>query len=243
MSKFRAQSMSVAAVLSFVAGSGMISNAAQAEDRWSGLYMGVGIGVAWSKADIDTPRNNVTRRAARHDTVDLGESLAGSVFAGYQHQFGQFVAGVEGKLAFADLDGNTGCGYRTYRCNLEVGNISSIGGRLGYVMHNVLVYGTAGYAQANVKSYLQSGNSIIAGADSKHGGSYFGAGFDVPISERLSLGVEYTHYNLDTRYHDQNHARWTSDRYVNPTYDTIQARLTFKLGGRHDQVATVEPLK
>jgi outer membrane immunogenic protein len=208
------------------------ASTAQAQDRWSGLYMGVGVGVAWGDADWKFA-NNLIRNP---DTIDLGKSLAGSVFAGYQRQFGNFVAGVEAKWSFADLEGSASCFGVGVTCHVESTGIGSIGGRLGYAFNNALIYGTGGYAQTNVKSHFEINNNKVVFSDNKHSGHYLGAGLDYALSDRLSLGVEYTHYSLDTRYHVSG----IVSRYIDPSYDTIQARLTFKFGHEHRHV---EPLK
>jgi outer membrane immunogenic protein len=139
---------------------------------WSGLYVGLHAGYAWSDVDVELrePGGAVTAleffgapTGASHDL----DGFLGGGHIGIQHQWGRWVLGVEAALSFADLrDRSTEpfagqetllgfpvafwAGESSFRT--EVDNFMSIAGRLGYAHDRWLVYAKGGFATAAIRT-------------------------------------------------------------------------------------------
>ena len=79
-----------------------------------------------------------------HDSPVVGGQI------GIQHQFGNFVLGVEGTLtvAFQDDYASTACPNPAFTCALRFDDVITIGPRLGWAMGKWMPYLTGGYASA-----------------------------------------------------------------------------------------------
>ncbi len=86
---------------------------------------------------------------------------------GYNWQFNQFVVGAEADASWADLG--------------ESDSLASIRLRAGIPIDRLLVYGTGGVAFADFED-----SSWVAGA-----------GVEYAITDKLSAGLEYLHYDFD----------------------------------------------
>lgn len=132
---------------------------------WTGFYVGLNAGAAFNNKNTGsifttglTPPNNsiYTGGGNSNDTA-----FTGGVTAGYNMQFGSFVAGVEGDINYLDrknggsgafpTPANVGPGFDD-RTDFAVsrGNGSNyfgtLRGRLGFAFDRALVYGTGGLA-------------------------------------------------------------------------------------------------
>jgi outer membrane immunogenic protein len=192
---------------------------------WSGLYLGAGIGAAWGDSSYVFTNGS----PAVPNPIDFDTSWAGGVFGGIQHQWGNFVLGVETGILVTDLNGSSSCPNPAFTCSAEVDWIWTIGPRLGFAFSSLHVYGTGGYALGSVSS-----NAVnVTGSDpveDRNGGWYAGGGVEWQFKPNMILGVEYRHIELDTERHDSVRFPGSDDRNVDATVDTIQARLTVKLG-------------
>jgi len=119
-------------------------------------------GVQLGYADIDS------------NGADLdGNGLLGGIHAGYRWDFGQFVAGAE-----LDYDKASGIDLGTDGTLDDVARLKLIGGAdLG----NSLVYATAGAARAS---------ATVAGDSLSDNGWFIGAGVDVAVTDRWTVGGE-----------------------------------------------------
>lgn len=122
---------------------------------WTGGYAGVGLG--WDQAKSDAHK---------------GTSGIGSVFAGYDYDFGKFVLG--GELGANKSHASYGTGTLKTSYDAKV--------RGGVDLGKTLVYGALGAAHA----------------DGVHGvGKLIGVGVDYKLTDRILVGGEadYTQYN------------------------------------------------
>jgi outer membrane immunogenic protein len=124
---------------------------------WTGGYVGVGLGYDHASTSPD---------------IGSGSSGLGSVFGGYNHDFGKFVLG--GEIAANRAHANWGADTvkSTYDAKL----------RGGVDLGNTMVYATVGGEHA----------------DGVHGvGTLIGAGVDYKLTDRIVLGGEadYTRFN------------------------------------------------
>lgn len=129
---------------------------APAPADWTGGYAGVGLGYSKAKTSPD---------------VGSGSSGIGSLYGGYNKQFGNFVVGGEVGLNKAHSNYGTGTLKTSYDAKL----------RGGYATGKTLIYGALGAAHA----------------DSVHGvGKMVGLGVDYKLTDKVVVGGEadYTAY-------------------------------------------------
>ena len=136
--------------------------------RWNGVYAGASVGYGFLK-----------------DTAPAeGKDWAFGGYVGYNYQMGNFVFGIEGDLDRAKIMFNDGS---------DVASDYIYAGRFraGYATDSFLVYGTIGAEHGTVKS----GNLVAFGVtpDLKDTALQLGGGIDVAITNRISLGADYTY--------------------------------------------------
>ena len=95
-----------------------------------------------------------------------------------------------------------------------------------------------GVARANIHTQAQTiaSGALLAQVSNTHNGWYVGGGVEWALSKIVILGVEYTHYDFDSKIHDVG----ANSRFVSADADSVMCRLSFKLG-REPMVP--EPLK
>jgi outer membrane immunogenic protein len=80
----------------------------------------------------------------------------------------------------------------SYQCNTDIGNVFTVRGRLGYAFDHLLVYGTAGWARADVSLSAPQTN-----AKDEVDGYVVGGGAEMKIAHNVSLGAEALYFNFD----------------------------------------------
>ncbi len=109
-----------------------------------------------------------------------GDGFLGGLHAGYRADFGSYVAGVE--VDYDDASVDLAGGTSTLD---DVARLKLMGGaKFG----NSLVYATAGAAHAS---------ATVGGADLSDNGVFYGAGVDVAVTERFSVGGELLQHNFN----------------------------------------------
>jgi outer membrane immunogenic protein len=144
---------------------------------WTGVYAGLNAGYNFG----DT--SNSAKGAI--GSVN-GGSLGGTV--GYNHQIQQFVVGVEGDLAAANVTGSTGVN------SAKVKSIGTLRARAGYAADRALVYATAGYAGGQTKISTATGS-----ASKWENGFAMGAGIEYAFTNNISAKAEYLYTNLQPK--------------------------------------------
>jgi outer membrane immunogenic protein len=136
---------------------------------FSGPYVGVIAG--YDKLDINTTG------------VKNPTGLAYGVDLGYDYQAGNVVFGIEGEAA--ESTGNIKSG------NVEIataGRDLYVGGRVGFIVSNTLLYTKVGYTNARVDT--------TAGSDNGDG-IRFGGGAEYRLTPNVSLKAEYRYSNYE----------------------------------------------
>jgi outer membrane immunogenic protein len=112
---------------------------------WTGFYAGLNAGYGWNAGDsryYDPAFGTVSGRR--------GGGFVGGAQAGYNYQFGMFVAGAETDLQYAAV-GNKGASYGTiYYPGESDGFFGTIRARAGVAFDRALVYGTGGFAYGDI---------------------------------------------------------------------------------------------
>jgi outer membrane immunogenic protein len=155
--------------------------------NWGGLYVGVHAGALRGKADW-----LLTRGAVYADWPTRG--MFGGVHAGYNFQSGSAVIGLQ---AEGNISGESGRARDP--SGLRVGTrserVSSADARLGYAFGRALVYAIGGVAFSDNRThgYLPGLDAMFRG---NHVGFDYGVGAEFAITDRVSMRLEYRHYDL-----------------------------------------------
>ena len=137
---------------------------------WAGPYLGGNLGYAWGSVD-----NNPTKPSG----------FAGGVEAGYNWQSGQWVFGIEGDI---QAGGATDTFAPWKFSNPWFGTLR---GRVGYVLGNVMFFGTGGLAFGELRATtfgLSESHSTV--------GWTAGVGAEMGFAPNWSAKVEYLYVDL-----------------------------------------------
>jgi outer membrane immunogenic protein len=167
---------------------------------WTGFYLGVNVGGAAVKSDIDfaIPGGPVF---ASVDNAFSG--LIGGAQIGYNWQTGPFVLGFEADFQGSDLKGSLVAPCAAIFC-VPAGLSASYGqripwfgtarARVGYAQDSWLIYATGGYAYANLETNaLATAGPVAAAFNSSEirSGWTAGAGIEVGLAPNWSAKLEY----------------------------------------------------
>lgn len=140
---------------------------------WTGFYIGGHGGYGWSNSQ----------------GLDLKGGFAGGQ-VGYNYQMNNFVWGIEGDGAWADISQSSAFLPATsFRFNA----LASLRARLGLAFGNALLYGTAGGGWAHGKLEI-----VGFSASQWHSGWTAGGGVEYAFTPNWTGKVEYLHYGLDS---------------------------------------------
>jgi outer membrane immunogenic protein len=149
---------------------------------WTGFYLGANAGAVWG---------DFTKGGK---FIDTKTGFTGGITAGYNQQFGQFVAGIEGDYNYSGMGGR---GLGVPGLIPVKGDLTSFGtvrGRLGVAFDRALIYGTGGFAVGSTT--LQSG---ILKSSSTNSGYVIGAGLEYAFTQNISAKAEYLYMPLGGR--------------------------------------------
>lgn len=220
---------------------------------WRGFYVGghAGLATGETTGKIDLPDRvwndeNVAR--ARGDGVEILSNLLSSdynltgalygVHAGFNHQIGNMVLGIEGTYSLSSIDGSDTCAV-IFKCSREVDWLATVEGRLGYAFGHSMVYARGGVAWGEVNSnvdLLGLGVVTLSGSET-HTGWTAGFGFEHAISNNVIARVEYSHIDLGEKTHEldlsigDRATRISAPSKVDVDIDTIKVGVSIKFGG------------
>jgi outer membrane immunogenic protein len=149
--------------------------------NWTGFYLGVNGGAGWGRSFWDT--NPVH--------VNTGGGMFGGT-AGYNYQFGNVVAGLEGDIDWEHLHGNNAGVGCPLGCSTSSDWLSTVRGRLGYAFGWAMPYVTGGLAVGDIRASAPG----FAGATDTNAGWTVGGGLEVALPGNWSAKAEYLHVDL-----------------------------------------------
>jgi outer membrane immunogenic protein len=164
---------------------------------WTGFYGGANGGaIVDGDAHWDFDGLGLQNLPQFGDDVD-GEVWGGHV--GYNYQFANFVLGIEGDGSWGSIDGSEPCeNTATFTCTTDIDQLYSVRGRAGYAFDHLLVYGTAGWAWAEVSiDAVPNAGGVSFFGDSSLDGFVYGGGAEYKLHSNISVGVEALHYDFD----------------------------------------------
>jgi outer membrane immunogenic protein len=166
---------------------------------WTGFYIGGNAGYMFGDDNrITTSGNqavtigNVAVGARPASVRNDPEGFTGGGQIGYNLQFGNVVVGLEADAAYTDFQrnvrviGTTGAAsdFRT-----DMGFLGTVRGRLGYAWDRVLVYGTGGFAYADVDNSARFFATPAAGGLTVT--QFFGRRSEIETGWTAGGGVEF----------------------------------------------------
>ena len=149
---------------------------AQPAGTWTGFYAGVVGGYDWGH-----------KKGGANATYGALNGGQLGVTGGYNMQFGQVVAGVEGDMSWSNADATRGTNKS------ELRNEATLRARAGLAVDaSTLLYVTGGYAGANLKRE----NNTPASNSEWHNGYALGAGLEYAFTRSVTGKAEYMHTDL-----------------------------------------------
>ncbi|MDI1266302.1 MAG: outer membrane beta-barrel protein [bacterium] len=208
---------------------------------WSGFYIGINGGGAWSRKcwDINNALGIIINPAVAEGCHDATGGVVGGQF-GYRWQSAAWVFGLDAQGNWANLRGSSTSSPAALTAAItNTSRIDAIGlftGQVGYAVNNVLFYVKGGAMGVNDKyegSVTATGVVFDRGSETRWGGAV-GAGIDFGITPNVVLGVDYVHGFLGSRDVTFNStvggALSRVDR-IRQDVDMVTARLSYKFGG------------
>lgn len=167
---------------------------------WTGGYVGLQAGYGWSDVDRDT--------GTFANSYDA-DGFVGGLHAGYNHQWGNFVLGVEGDIEYSDMSGDDGGAGGTID-QVEINWMGSLRARAGFAIDRALIYGTGGVAFADIDQNNVSG--VPVSFSDTYVGWTAGAGVEYAFTDNFTgrLEYRYTDFGSET-YTPAGLAAFTND--------------------------------
>lgn len=154
---------------------------AQQADGFSGLYMGGQIGY---------DSYNVDFRGGT-DAVSLGgDGIEGGIFAGYNFQVQNFVAGIEGQISLSDADSVMTQGLDSIE--LKARESYGLSARAGALLSDsALLYVHGGWQKTKFK---------FNGEGERFDAWKVGVGLEYLVTENVSTRAEYSYVDYENKY-------------------------------------------
>jgi outer membrane immunogenic protein len=213
---------------------------------WSGFYAGADIGVAIGNVtatDVTQPNGGFFTDLVPAGTEGFNfrdTNIAGGVHLGAQYQWNQFVLGGEATWTATGIDKTITSPYFP-DSDTETGKIehyATVVGKIGYAFDRVMVYAKGGYAGGEVGFKARDNEALVTYEQNQwHNGYALGLGIDYALTDKLSLGIDYTHIDLGSKTGTGPNVFDNGSLGNNPeTYkikaraDVVMARLSYKFG-------------
>ena len=212
---------------------------------WTGAYIGFNVGGVWYDVDRTFPSDPLAS-ISNHRTSNSDGILG--FHAGAQWQWGAWVLGAEAALSgcFDECRSVSGLlPVAAFTSNTfsehKITNLFTAGARLGYAWDRFMIFGTGGWASADLKGTYCSAVTGICGpaftAESgaaRGNGWYAGGGIDYMVHKGplvdVLLGVEYQHFDVGSK--NAFFSNVAANNYdLEAKGDLVRARLTIKTGG------------
>lgn len=168
--------------------------------NWSGFYLGIEGGGGWARSQQTDTAGGTSGR------YNQSGGLFG-VTGGYNWQNGNVVAGIEGDLSWAGINGSVTLPVCTAGsgsvCFTNMRAFDTIRGRLGVTSGQFLFYVTGGAAGANIRAGQQSCSTPVLGAIASCGtrnewAPTVGVGIEAMLAQHWSAKVEYLYTSFGT---------------------------------------------
>jgi outer membrane immunogenic protein len=204
---------------------------------WSGFYIGINGGGAWGDYESELTVTGLPGFAIGLDQSAGGFLVGGQ--AGYNHQFNNFVLGVEADAQFSQIEGDFSIPITTpgpagdlVNASFSTDFLATFRGKVGYAFDNVLVYATGGAAVTEIETKFALLDGFVPGlsvSDSQtHWGWTAGAGVEVAINENWSLKAEYLYIDFDEESYFEDALSPFADYSVDLDTQIVRAGLNYR---------------
>jgi opacity protein-like surface antigen len=166
--------------------------------NWTGFYVGANVGSTWGHTDWTYLING------NRITPKYAGLLAGGQ-AGYNYQFGSWVAGIEGDFDGSNAKGAVSCPNAFFfNCEDRLRTLATVTGRLGVTWDRTLFYAKGGFAAGDVRLQTVQTQGLatppsgtpINGSSNWATGWTVGGGFEYALNANWSARAEYLYYQL-----------------------------------------------
>jgi outer membrane immunogenic protein len=159
---------------------------------WSGFYVGGHVGYGVGEVEDGVFDSGGGPGPFALEELEP-EGVVGGVHAGYNHQWGWFVAGLEADVTFGDLNDDLTSGVSSVSEEIEL--MASGRVRVGAAFDNLLVYGTvgAGYVEREFSQDYIAGDEPLESDDI---GLVYGGGLEYAWNS-WSFRAEGLYYDVD----------------------------------------------
>jgi outer membrane immunogenic protein len=147
--------------------------------NWTGFYIGVNGGGGFGSSNWDSTGSR-----------DVSGGLIGGTI-GYNYQFGQVVAGIEGDVDWSGINGTTNNSCPP-GCKTSNTWLATVRGRLGYAADRFMPFITGGAAFGNIEASIPG----LAQTSSDNSGWTLGAGLEAALAPNWTAKVEYLYVDL-----------------------------------------------
>jgi outer membrane immunogenic protein len=210
---------------------------------WSGFYIGINGGGAWSHKCWDTGPfttgnllviQNPGGREGCHDAS--GGTVGGQI--GYRWQSAAWVFGLEAQGNWADLSGtNVSLIFPLATNRSKIDAIGLFTGQIGYSWNTFLLYVKGGAAVTSDKyeGYTTLNGLVYDSTKETRWGGVVGIGGEFAFSPNWSLALEYDHLFMGTHdltfYGTTTPFAFSRTDSIRQDVDMFTARLNYRFGG------------
>jgi outer membrane immunogenic protein len=214
--------MNKASVIGAVALFALAAGAAQAADvsapqgpNWSGFYVGLTGGYGWGNGSFDgqalAAPEDYSVINYMSDSFPMQGALLGGKVGLDAEVSNNVVIGLVGDVSWTNINGKLCIEGGVGSCdgspddsylNANIDWLGTARGRLGFASGNTLFYGTGGLAFGNVNTNvtnIEGGNDPTRYDSNMHVGWTIGAGAEMKLSEKMSVGAEYLYVDLGSK--------------------------------------------
>ena len=170
--------------------------------NWTGFYVGGHVGYTWGR-DTTFEYLSANNLLVGGPFRFHGNSFFGGIHAGDNYQYGPLVAGIEADIDATGVRGGFYDAPNLARFNpgglvrTRIDAQGSLRGRLGYALDRLLIYGTGGFALADIKySYNNPTTGVTDNTSRMRSGYTVGGGLEYAITDHLTSSIEYRYSNF-----------------------------------------------
>lgn len=203
---------------------------------WTGAYVGAQLGWQYQRDQWLNygPYRSLSYPAQRET------GLIGGMHAGYNHQIGALVLGVQADVEFAEFKPKYQEMWngQPFGYNAKIGPQGSLRARVGYAIDKTLIYVTAGFVLTDLTQNFYDKRIIqpfsINNSELK-AGLTVGAGVEYALTSDWSAFIDYRHVKLGKlRYPAITYDNTYRDVYMEYsrlTSNSVRLGFAYKLGG------------
>ena len=182
-------------VSSLLAAAALSVTAAHAQERqpFNGLYFGLHGGYSWQGATGAFDNTNGSSDFTDLSGLNLNGGIVGAQL-GYNAQYNWFMLGVEGD-ATSDVGGNSLLSPSGILLTSDNSYLASIRGRIGVVIYDWLLFGTAGVGFTDTK-FSETTPTFNGTLRQRDTGAVYGGGVEWQFVHGVTIWGEYLHYNV-----------------------------------------------